>query len=137
MLFRSAWLHPLFRSPLGATLALVVVASGLTLLGERRLLIIISGNVSDYILVSLAVWAGRRTGMTGRFFKVPLHPLVPILGLLGGAGAIFSDWLDVDAGRPSIVLLLGVFTAAVIYYGWRQEQSGQAIVLSGTAADSV
>lgn len=132
-----AWLHPRFRSPMGATLALVVVASGLTLLGERRLLIIINGNVSDYIMVSLAVWAGRRTGMTGRFFKVPMHPLVPILGLLGGAGAIFSDWLDVDAGRPSIVLLLGVFSAAVIYYGWRCRQSGQAIVLSGTASDSV
>ena len=132
-----AWLHPRFRSPMGATMTLVVVASVLTLLGERRLLIIISGNVSDYILVSLAVWAGRRTGMTGRFFTVPLHPLVPLLGLLGGAGAIYADWSDTAAGRPSIVLLLGVFTAAVIYYGWRRKRSGQEVVLSGTAVEIV
>ena len=130
-----ARLHPRFRSPSGATMTLVVVASILTLLGERRLLIIISGNVSDYILVALAVWAGRRTGMTGRFFKVPLHPLVPLLGLVGGAGAIYSDWLDVDAGRPSIVLLLGVFSAAVFYYGWRRNRTGQEVVFSGTAEE--
>lgn len=127
-----AGLHPRFCSPIGATLTLVVVASALTLLGERWLLIIISGNVSDYILVALAVWAGRRTGLTGRFFKTPMHPLVPLLGLLAGAGAIYSDWSDVAAGRPSILLLLGVFVAAALYYGWRRRRSGQAIVLSGT-----
>ena len=132
-----AWLHPRFRSPMGATLTLVVVASMLTLLGERYLLIIISGNVSDYILVALAVWAGRRTGMTGRFFTVPLHPLVPLLGLLGGAGAIYSDWADIAAGRPSIVLLLGVFSAAVLYYGWHRRRTGADIVLSGTDVELV
>ena len=132
-----AWLHPRFRSPIGATMTLVVIASMLTLLGERYLLIIISGNVSDYILVALAVWAGRGTGLTGRFFKVPLHPLVPLLGLLGGAGAIYSDWSDVAAGRPSIVLLLGVFTAAALYYGWRRRRTGTETVLSGTDVELV
>ncbi len=127
-----AWLHPQFRSPIGATLTLMVVASILTLLGERWLLIIISGNVSDYILIGIAVWAGRRTGLTGRFFKTPWHPLVPSLGMLAGAGAIYSDWTDTAAGRPSIVLLLGVFTAAAVYYGWRRSRTGAEIVLSGT-----
>ncbi len=127
-----AWLHPQFRSPIGATLTLMVVASVLTLLGERWLLIIISGNVSDYILIGIAVWAGRRTGLTGRFFKTPWHPLVPSLGMLAGAGAIYSDWTDTAAGRPSIVLLLGLFTAAAVYYGWRRSRTGAEIVLSGT-----
>lgn len=127
-----AWLHPQFRSPIGATLTLMVVASILTLLGERWLLIIISGNVSDYILIGIAVWAGRRTGLTGRFFKTPWHPLVPSLGMLAGAGAIYSDWTDTAAGRPSIVLLLGLFTAAAVYYGWRRSRTGAEIVLSGT-----
>ena len=130
-----ARLHPRFRSPIGATMTLVVIASILTLLGERSLLIIISGNVSDYILVALAVWAGRKTGMTGRLFRVPFHPLVPLLGLLGGAGAIYADWTDTTAGRPSILLLLGVFTAAALYYGWRRNRTGQEVVLSGTAPE--
>ena len=127
-----AWLHPRFRSPIGATLTLMVVASILTLLGERWLLIIISGNVSDYILIGIAVWAGRKTGLTGRFFKTPWHPLVPVLGMLAGAGAIYSDWTDTAAGRPSVMLLLGLFMSAAVYYGWRRSRTGAEIVLSGT-----
>jgi fructoselysine transporter len=127
-----AMIHPRFRSPIGASLTVVALASVLTLLGERWLLIIISGNVSDYILVALAVWAGRRSGLTGHYFKVPLHPLVPLLGMFGGAGAIYADWQDVDAGRPSMGLLLMVFSGAWAFYGWRRRKLGHDIVLSGT-----
>lgn len=127
-----ASLHPRFKTPIGAALALMAIASALTLLGERTLLIIISGNVSDYILVALAVWAGRRRGLTGRFFAVPGHPLVPLLGLLGGAGAIYADWQDVDAGRPSMGLLLVVFAGALLFYSLRRRKLGHEIVLSGT-----
>jgi fructoselysine transporter len=132
-----ATLHPRFRSPVGATLTLMCVASVLTLLGERWLLIIISGNVSDYILIALAVWIGRRTGLTGRIFAAPLHPLVPVLGVLGGVGAIFADWQDIDAGRPSMVLLLGVFIASLLFYSWRRRKLGHEIVLSGTDGEGV
>jgi amino acid transporter len=127
-----ARLHPRYRSPIGATLTLVVVASVLTLLGERWLLIIISGNVSDYILIGFAVLAGRKAGLTGRFFKAPWHPLIPVLGMLAGAGAIYADWTDTAAGRPSVVLLLGLFMGAAVYYGWRRSRTGAEIVLSGT-----
>lgn len=127
-----AWLHPRYRSPIGATLTLMVVACALTLLGERWLLIIISGNVSDYILMGIAVWAGRKAGLTGRFFKTPWHPLIPVLGMLAGAGAIYADWTDAAAGRPSVVLLLGLFMGAALYYGWHKRRTGTEIVLSGT-----
>lgn len=127
-----ASLHPRFRSPIGATLTLVIVACAIALLGERWVLIIISGNVSDYILIALAVWIGRRTGLTGRFFAAPFNPLIPLVGLAFGAAAVVADWVDTDAGRPSVVLLSGVFAAAAAFYGWRRRQVGHDIVLSGS-----
>ena len=127
-----AFVHPRQQTPIGAVLALIIIASALTLLGEQRLLILISGNVSDYFMVGLAVWAGRRTGQTGQYFKAPLHPLVPLIGMLAGAGAIYADWADVAAGRPSIILLLGLFVAAALFYGWRRRQLGHDIVMSGS-----
>ena len=127
-----AFVHPRQQTPIGAVLALILIASALTLVGEQKLLILISGNVSDYFMVGLAVWAGRRTGLTGQFFRAPLHPLVPLIGMLGGAGAIYADWADVAAGRPSIILLLGLFIAAALFYGWRRRQLGHDIVMSGT-----
>ena len=126
-----AHVHAHRRSPIGATLTLMLGGAALTLLGEQRLLILLSGNVSDYILVAVAVWAGRRSGLTGRFFKVPLHPLVPIIGLSFGLAAIVTDWNDATTGRPSMILLLGVFGAASLFFRWRRRK-GDVIVLHGS-----
>jgi amino acid transporter len=103
-------------TPARATIAIALVAAAATLLGERTLIVFLSGNVSDYVLVSLAVIIGRRKGLTGGTFKSPVFPLVPVFGLLVAAASMVADWLDPEAGRPSLLLLSGLFGAACVYF---------------------
>jgi len=126
-------LHPKLHSPVVATLLLAGLSAFTVLLGEKALVILISGNVSDYLLISIAIIVGRRKGTTGRFFKAPLHPMVPVFGLSVTAMAIVADWLDPDAGRPSVILLISLFLAALAYYHFRLRQvsKGWLIVSEG------
>jgi amino acid transporter len=116
-----AFLHPRLHSPTTATLLVASLAAAMAVLGEKPLLILLSGNVSDYLLISIAIIVGRRKGLTGRFYKAP-YPMVPIFGLFVTAAAIVADWLDPDAGRPSIILLIGLFLGALAYYRFRERQ---------------
>jgi amino acid transporter len=117
-----ATLHPRLKSPVVATLILVTGGALITLIGEKRILILVSGNVSDYLLISLAVLRGRKRGETGATWRAPLHPLVPVFGLTVTALSVVADWLDPDAGRPSIVLLTALFLGALAYYQLRLRQ---------------
>jgi amino acid transporter len=107
-----AWLHPRLHAPVRATLLVTVLSMLALLFGEHGLLILVSGNVFETGLIALAVWQGRRTGRTGRWFAIWLHPLVPACGLAVTVATVVADWLDADAGRPSVVLLGVVFAAA-------------------------
>jgi amino acid transporter len=107
-----ARLHPRLHSPAVATTVVTGVALLALACGEHALLILISGNVFETFLIALAVWQGRRTRRTGGSFAIPLHPLVPLCGFAVTAASVAADWLDADAGRPSILLLGGVFLAS-------------------------
>jgi amino acid transporter len=117
-----ARLHPTLKSPLVATLVLAVGSAAIMALGEKRILILVSGNVSDYLLISLAVLRGRKQGRTGGNWRAPLHPFVPVFGLTVTALSIVADAFDPDAGRPSILLLGGLFLGALAYYHLRLRQ---------------
>lgn len=110
-----AHLHRGWQSPVRATVLLCIVSAFAVLLGERVLLIVISGNVFEYLLMAVALFVGRRQGVTGRWFRIALHPLVPVVGLALVAAFIAADWMDPDAGRPSMILLSGVFLGSLAY----------------------
>ncbi len=110
------------KSPVAATLILAAGGAAIMLIGEKRILILVSGNVSDYLLISLAVLRGRKRGQTGLNWRAPLHPMVPVFGLTVTALSVVADWLDPDAGRPSIMLLTGLFLGALAYYHFRLRQ---------------
>ena len=112
-------LHPTMKSPVAATLILALGGAAIMAIGEKRILILVSGNVSDYLLISLAVLRGRRRGLTGANWRAPLHPMVPVFGLTVTALSVVADWLDPDAGRPSIMLLTALFLGALAYYHFR------------------
>jgi amino acid transporter len=124
------------RTPVIASAVLTVASGAMAFMGERAILVLISGNVSDYLLISLALFVGRRRGTTGRDFKAPAHPLVPIFGLAVTAFSIVADWLDPDAGRPSIMVLIGLFLAALAYYHFRLRQTSQAWRIGGAEAEA-
>lgn len=124
-----AYLHPKLHSPLVATLLLAGLSTLMSLIGEKALLILISGNVADYLLISIAIVLGRGRGTTGAFFRAPLHPLVPVFGVAVTVMALISDWLDPAAGRPSVILLVSLFLAALVYYHFRLRQVSKGWLL--------
>ncbi len=66
-----------------------------------------------------------RKRMIGQFapgIDVPLHPFFPIFGLTVTALSILADWLDPEAGRPSTILLIGLFLGGLAYYHFRLRQ---------------
>jgi amino acid transporter len=134
---RLSMLHPTFHSPITATLVLAVGSTLMALLGEKALLILISGNVSDYLLVSVAVLIGRRRGRTGTFFRAPLHPLTPVFGLAVTAMALIADWPDPDAGRPSVIPLVSLFLAALAYYHFRLRQVSKDWLIVGEGVEAL
>jgi amino acid transporter len=128
-------LHPGFRTPVTATLLLAAAAAAACFLGEKPLVILISGNVSDYILISIAIIVGRRRGVVGRDFRAPLHPMVPFFGLTVAGLSIIADWMDPDAGRPSMFLLVGLFFGALAYYHFRLRQVSKTWQVGGAALE--
>jgi amino acid transporter len=107
-------------APRAATLAVTGFSLACAFIASHVLLVFMTGLlVYGWSLVCLAVLVGRRKGLTGQpgYWRAPLYPLFPILGL--GMAAVFtvSDLLDADAGRPSL-LLLGVVVLAAL--AWNQ-----------------
>jgi len=110
-------LHPGMRSPIAATVVLCVAGAGLMVVGEQRLLIFSSGqNIFEFLLMGAAVLVGRRTGVTGRNFRIPLHPVLPVLALGATVAFAAADWFDPAAGRPSLLILAALFLASLAYY---------------------
>ena len=130
-------LHPRLNSPVAATVLLAGLSAVTMFFGEKALLILLSGNVSDYLLISIAILVGRRKGATGQFYKAPLHPFVPVFGLGVTAMALVADWLDPDAGRPSVILLVSLFLAALAYYHFRLRQVSRGWLIVGEGVEAL
>ncbi len=105
--------------PRAATLAVTVFGLACCFVGVHALLVFMSGLlVYGWSLVCLAVLIGRRKGLTGGpgYWRAPLFPLFPVLGLVMAAVFTVSDLMDADAGRPSLLLLGLVVLAALAWY---------------------
>ncbi len=93
------------------------MAGLLCLVGERGLLVVLSGEVFTATMVAASVLVGRRRGLTGATsFRSPLFPLLPLVGFMIVAAFIAADWRDPTAGRPSLCLLAGVALSAAVYH---------------------
>lgn len=81
-------------------------------------ILLLSGGYT--ILTFFYVWgviAGRRSGRTGvHSYRTPLFPLIPVVGAMIVVGEIVILWLDAETGRKSLLITLGVFFLAYLYY---------------------
>ncbi len=124
-------LHPRYHSPTWAVLVLAVLGGLCVLLGEKRLVLFVSGNFSEFLLMALAVIAGRRLADTGSF-RAPLHPLLPIGSLAMAVLVVAANWADAETARLSMGILLGTFVIAFIWHEARVRQGKNPIRLKGT-----
>ncbi|MGZ3376453.1 MAG: APC family permease [Phenylobacterium sp.] len=105
--------------PRAATLVITAFSLACAFIDGHVLLVFMSGLlVYGWSLVCLAVLVGRRKGLTGGpgYWRAPLYPLFPIVGLAMAAVFTVSDLMDPEAGRPSLLLLGVVVAAAVAWY---------------------
>ena len=105
--------------PRAATLVFAAVTAACCLVGTHALIVFTSGlTVYIFALVSLAVLVGRRRGLTGGrgYWRSPLYPLAPVLGLMLAIGFGIADVLDADAGRPSLLILGAIIAAALAWH---------------------
>jgi amino acid transporter len=114
-----ARVHRSSGAPRAATWAVGVISAACCLLDTHLLVVFISGlTVYSLGLVSVAVLVGRRRRLTGQsgYWRSPLYPLAPILGLLLAAGFGVADLLDADAGRPSLLVLGALIIAGLLWH---------------------
>jgi fructoselysine transporter len=130
----AARVSPATRAQWGATLMVTFGAAAAVGLGERWLLILTSGNVAEYVLIALALVLARQRGEPS-VWKAPAHPLLPALALLVTALAAASYWQDAETGRPSLLLITGVFLMAwAAWHARRAAGTAPAMVRSKEAA---
>jgi amino acid transporter len=114
-----ARVHGSSGAPRAATLLVGVLAAAACLLNSHLLVVFISGQVVYSLgLASFAVLVGRLKGATGQaeYWRSPLYPLAPILGLLLAVIFAVADLLDPEDGRPSILILGAVLLWALVWY---------------------
>lgn len=114
-----ARVHGPSGAPRIATLAVGAASAAACLLDVHVLLVFDSGLVVyGLALVSLAVLVGRLKGLTGGpgYWRSPLFPLAPVLGLALASVFAAADVADRSVGRPSLLVLGAVLIAAVAWY---------------------
>jgi fructoselysine transporter len=117
--------HARLRTPIVATLILALLGAAACLLGQRTIVILISGDVFSYTLICLAVLMGRANRLTGTHFAAPLYPLLPIFGLGLAAVFVWANWVDEESGRPGVIALSVVYFGAFAYALWRARTGEQ------------
>jgi amino acid transporter len=113
-----AGVHHGSGAPRVATLVVGAFSAACCLLDSHTLLVFVTGLlVYGWSLVCLAVLIGRRRGQTGApgYWRSPLFPLAPLLGLAMAAAFTVADLNDKAAGRPSLIVLGAVVVAAVVW----------------------
>ena len=106
-------------TPRAATLVVGAFSAGCCFVPEHVLLVFLSGLlVYGWSLVCIAVLIGRMKGLTGAkgYWRSPLFPLAPVVGLGMSVAFAIADLLDPAAGRPSLLLLGLVVAAALAWY---------------------
>ena len=113
-----AQIHPRFGSPWVGTLIVGGVGVACCFL-PLTLLLVLSGTglVAIYAGICLAAIQGRRSGATAHArYRMPLYPLAPILTLVALGYVVWTSWLDLDEGRPGLIMTAAQIAGSAAYY---------------------
>lgn len=111
-------IHPRFDSPWLATLLVGGVGVAACFVPLSLLLVLSgAGLIAIYAGIAVAAMIGRRTGGTAHAaFQMPLYPVAPVLTLVALAYVIYTNWLDPDDGRWSLVATGVQIIGSALYY---------------------
>jgi amino acid transporter len=128
----SSWIGTIHAGsgvPHNATLAIGLATAACCSFSTHALVIFGAGLTTFTLgLVSWAVFVGRLKGLTGRrgYWRSPLFPLVPLMGMALTIVFLAAGLQDADVGRPSVLLLAFCVGLALLWYrfavkprGWR------------------
>ena len=116
-----ASVDPKSGAPRAATLVVATLTGGCCLIGNHALIVFIAGATAPTLaLVCTAVIVGRSRGQVGGsgYWRSPLFPLVPVLGLVISMVFLVADLLDPDAGRPGVLILIAIMAAGAAWYAF-------------------
>ena len=117
----DAWLtlvHPRTRSPWLVTL--VIGAIGMALCFVRKdWLEVMSGTglIAIYAGIAVAAIVGRRRGTSAHApYRMPLFPLAPLVTVAALFYLTWTNWLDVETGRPALYATAAQIAVAACCY---------------------
>jgi amino acid transporter len=110
--------HPRFNSPWIATLVSGGTGIAACFIGMDRLLVLTgTGIVLVYATLCVSALMGRWRGSSDHaVYRMPLFPLVPILGLVSLCFVLYTSWLDPNNGLPSVAANAAVIALSLVYY---------------------
>lgn len=117
----DAWMaqiHPRFGSPWIGTLIVGGVGVACCFL-PLTLLLVLSGTglVAIYAGIAVAAIVGRRSGATDHArYRMPLYPLAPVITLVALAYVVWTSWLDLEEGRPGLLMTGAQIVGSAAYY---------------------
>ena len=114
-----AAVHTDSGAPRVATVVFSLITGACCLLATHTLIVFTSGlTVYSLALVSIAVLVGRRRCLTGQpgYWRSPLYPLAPLLGILLALAFGIADLADGAEGRPSLLLLGAIIAAGLAWH---------------------
>jgi L-asparagine transporter-like permease len=95
-------------------------------------LLVLSGTglAAIYAGICVAVMVGRRTGKTSHApYRMPLYPLAPVVTLLALGYVGWTSWLDLEEGRPSLIVTAVQILGSACYYWFVLRRRGPWNVL--------
>ena len=112
-------IHPRFNSPWKATILMgaCAIAWCFVPLNLLELVIIASGVAALYGLLCITALVGRRTGATAHAgYRMPLGPVIPLLGLAALIGVVVATWFDPNNGKVGLLATAAVIAFFALYY---------------------
>ena len=122
-----AAIHPRHGSPWLGTLLIGVFTIGCCFVPLTFLLVLSgAGLVAIYAGIAVAVMVGRRSGKTGTTgYRMPLYPIAPVVTLVALVYVVWTSWLDLDEGRPGLIVTGLQILLAAAYYRFVLRRRGE------------
>jgi amino acid transporter len=110
--------HPRFGTPWIATLAVGAVGTAACFAPLSLLLVLSGAGIGvTYLAMAFAALAGRWNGAAAHApYRMPLFPLAPLVTIAALLYVFWTNWWDLESGRPGLVATAAQMLLAAAYY---------------------